>query len=252
MNIADTAGCISQFASYLSNFKEIWPAAIGATAGAVGGAILSSYFSYRIQNRSFQQERKLRENEIRRSEQALGRSLLIKLHKIHTNTSAVHRQVAKSFKGNPDWELWQLLRPLTPIPDPIHFTSEELSMLMGLESESTFNSVMFMDVNHDSTLGLIRTYNSERKNLEDKMPTSSVDGNIVESNLDSRQSTELRVLMNRVNDLAIYLHNHVKRYTKECEQTVDELCELFRDKLDLKHRVLRRTDEGAFEPDGPP
>ena len=184
-----------------------------------------------------------------RSEQALGRALIIKLTKIHSDIRGIYEYLDHSLQKDPKAEPWQLVRALASLPTPVRFTSEELSMLMGLDNNDVFNSVLNMDVAHDSTLELVRRYNSERKNLLNEMPTSSVQGIVVESVLKPEQEKVLRIPMNTVNELADALCDHAKRKTRESGQALHDLCELLQDKLGLGHRM--EAVEGVTAEDNP-
>ena len=234
---------MSDLMLWLSDLSEFWIAAVGAAVGAIIGAIVSSVFAYRIQSRVFDNEKKVREDELRRIQQVLGRSLIIKLGKIHSNISWVHQFLEKSFQmqeQNPDgpMEPWGFVREFAPLPVPVRFASDELSMLMSLGGDNVFSMVLNMEPVHDSILDLVKEYHSKRRELFDNLPVSSVRGVIASTHLDSELITaSLQIQMNSVNSFIKQLRAHAERGSRESGQTLTDLCKLLNDKLDLRHRV---------------
>ena len=208
---------MSDWISRFSDLSGFWIAAGGAAVGAVIGAIVSSYFAYWIQNRAFNEERLIREDELRRSQQVLGRSLIIKLGKIQSDISTIHQHLEESFeiqKRRPDgpMEPWGFVRQLAPLPVPVRISSDELNMLLGLGNDNVFNMVLNMEPVHNSTLNLLKEYHFQRRELFEKLPISAVQGIVASTHLDSELITpSLRVQMNAVNSFIAQLRNSCRK-----------------------------------------
>ena len=244
---------IHPLVSYLADMTAFWSAA----GGALVGAATSGYFSYLFQRRAFHQQRKLREDEILQSQRALGRALIIKLSRIHSNIRTIYQYLRESLRmqdqTDPPMEPWQVVRQLAPLPSPVRFTFDELGMLMGLGNDDVLNSVLSMDAVHDSILGLVQTYHSQREELLARLPISTVQGSLATSRLSMDQATALQLPINVVNGLVNELATHTDRGFRESGQALEDLCKLLRDKLKLEHRVEFPEDLAAEGgKDGPP
>ena len=212
-----------------------------AVAGALAGAIVSSYFAYRIQSRSIKEDRKTRADELRRNQQVLGRSLILKVARIHSNISTIHGHLEESFqKGEQNgaaMEPWGFVRELAPLPNQVRFSYDELSMLMGLGNDDIFNSVLNMEPVHESTIELVKTFHHHREKLLERLPISSVQETVGSTDLDPAQVEPLRLQMNAVNSLIEQLRAFSKRGLGESRNTLHNLCNLLRDKLEIQQGV---------------
>ena len=149
-----------------------------AVAGALTGTIESSCFAYIIQRRSFNKDREIRKEELRKTQQVLGSNLILKAARIHSNILTIHRYLEEAFQIGEQHaaaiEPWGFVRELAPLPSPVRFSYDELSMLMGLEDDGIFNSVLNIEPVHESIVELVKKYHSDRRALLEKLPISDV------------------------------------------------------------------------------
>ncbi len=226
----------------LIKLQAFWITASGAIAGAMAGATASSFFSYRIQRHILREEEKFRNAEFRKSQQALGRSLIIKLGKMHSSISTVHEHIEESFRllerSHGKMPLWGSLRPLAYIPDPVRFSSDELSMLMSLGDEDFFNRVLNVEPVHDSLLGAMRVYGPQRQGLLNSLPVSYSEGTVAGACMDSKDLTPaLRAQMEAIDSFIVQMHRNAKRAVSESAQALNDLTKQLQVKLDLQRRV---------------
>jgi hypothetical protein len=142
-----TAQGLCDFLNALPLESNFISAIIGALVGAIAGGVIA----FIVQWIALREARTQRNADQLRTQQALGRSLLIKVAGIHSHSFHIHKYVEELFqKAEKDAEPWQFYIPMVNMPDPINFTSDEMGMLLSLKSDDVFNSVLAMDVNHNS------------------------------------------------------------------------------------------------------
>ena len=212
-----------------------------AVAGALAGAIVSSYLAYRIQSRSFNEDRKTRAEEFRKTQQVLGRSLILKVARIHSNISTIHAHLEESFRMGEQHgaaiEPWGFVREWAPLPSQVRFSYDELSMLMGLGDDDIFNSVLNMEPVHESTIELVKKFHSDQRKLLENLPISGVQNTVANTDIDPAQAGSLRLQMNAVNDLIEQLHAFAERGLDESRNALRDLCRLLRDKLEIQQGI---------------
>ena len=225
------------FVTGLPDLTAFW----AAVAGALAGAIVSSYFAYMIQNRSFREERRARAEQLRKTQQVLGRSLILKVARIHSNISTIHGHLEESFQrarlDEGAMEPWGFVRELAPLPNQVQFTYDELNMLMGLGNDDVFNSVLNMEPVHENTIELIRTFHYHRMRLLERLPISSIRDTVASTDLDPAQMEPLRLQMNSVNSLIEQLRVFSGRGLEESRSALRDLCSLLRDELEIRQGI---------------
>jgi hypothetical protein len=78
----------------------------------------------------------------------------------------------KNFKGEP----WQFVLPLANLPDPIHFSSDEMGMLLALKNDDVFNLIASLDVVLNGLSAAFGTMNSVRRELGQRIKPDAVVG----------------------------------------------------------------------------
>ena len=135
-------------------------------------------------------------------------------------------------------QAWGFVRQLAPLPVPVRFSSDELSMLLGPGDDNIFHLVLNMEPVHTSILETVKEYHSKRRELLNSLPVSSVHDTVASAHLNLKQITPpLQAQMNAVNGLIEQLRVHAERGFRESGQALVDLCKLLHDKLELKHRV---------------
>ena len=230
------------FLSSLIELPGLMVAAIGASMGALTGAIVSSFFSYYIQNRAFKKDEKIRAAEYTRSQQAMGRTLIIKLLKINADISNIHQHIEESFQDFSNFkgkiDPWGILKPLSINPDKISISFDELSMLLGLGDFDRFQEVCNMEADHKFVLGAAKEYRKLREELFKNLPPlSNVDGTTLGMYMDTNNlSPELKLKIEEINEFISIWRKNSAKYVTESKQTLSELIKLLESKLDIQQR----------------
>jgi hypothetical protein len=227
--------------SVIPRETEFWSAIIGAV---VGGLI-----AYIIQITALREGRKQRNEDRTQVQQAQAHSLLFKMVRIYSDFYGIHQHVEDCFataakrglKGEP----WQFLLPLANLPDPIHFSAEEMGMLLALKNNDVFNFVVSMDIVHNSIIDAFKVLNIERRALTERLPAGEVEGTTVSGILDKDRMLSLRPRMIEVNSLIESIRTEAKKGFDESSQALDHLQKVLREKLKLTYKFESKINPPA-------
>lgn len=219
--------------SFITSKTEFWSAILGAV---VGGLI-----AYMIQVTALREGRKQRDDDHKRLQQSLGNALLIKMIRIHSNLHGIHQHIEgcfaeaarKKIKGEP----WQFVLPLANPPDPVHFGSEEMGMLLGLKNDNVLNLILPMDVIHNSLIEVVKALNVKREALTERLKANEADGDLLSGNLDNDQIMALRPRMIVVNSLIKGIRDSAKKDLEESDKALNGLWKMLRDNLDITYKL---------------
>ncbi|MDP6388571.1 MAG: hypothetical protein QF654_01590 [Alphaproteobacteria bacterium] len=214
-----------------------WSAIFGAIVGAVAGGLIA----YMIQVKALREGRNQRDGDHRKLQQALGNALLFKMIRINSNFYGIHQHIEdrfadaaqREFKGEP----WQFYLPIANPPDPVHFSSEEMGMLLALKNDDVFNTVLQTDVIHNSLIEVVKVLNAEREALTERFKADESDGTILSSFLDKDQMMALRPKMIVVNSLIEDVRDRAKTDFEESVGALDGLHKVLRDNLGLAYKL---------------
>jgi len=227
--------------SEASRQAEFWSAIAGAIVGAVtGGAI-----AYLVQIKALHEGRKQRDEDRKLIRDAQGRALLIKMGRIISNYHAINRHFEASFERAEQrgfaGEPWQFVVPSTNTPDPVHFTMDELGMLLSLRNNEVFNALVGMDTVHNSFVDAFKLFNAERRALTERLPspspTTAEQENVLGGQMPAETFAALRPRMIDVNVLIEQLRDGSKKDFEEATKVIATLVELLHDKLGLSYKV---------------
>jgi hypothetical protein len=219
--------------SALVQETEFWSAIVGAIVGG-GISLLAQAIALRA-------GRKQRFDDYKRIDQALGHSLLFKLMRIHSNFFGVHRHIEECFErarqSGEKYEPWQIYLPLANLADSVHFSSDEMGMLLGQKDDDVFNRVMSIDVVHNSLMDAFKVLNADRRSLASLLRPDNATGNVLSGVFTREEMLRLRPKMIEVNTLIEAVRAQAIEELKKSQQALNGLNELLRNKLDLKIRV---------------
>lgn len=212
---------------------EFWSAIIGAIVGGlmVLGAQMLALWA----------DRKQRREDYKRAQQALAASLLFKMVRIHADYGGVHRYIEECFeeaakKGMKD-EPWRFVVPLASLSTPVHFSSDEMGMLLEQRDDSVFNSMLEADVHFNHFVGGLTTLQPMRAALMERIPPEQVTGATGRAVLPPKEYAALRPRMIEVNTLIEQLRVDARDGVKDAERLLDRLQKLLRERLDLPYKV---------------
>ena len=231
----------------VESFGTVWSTMLGETefwsaiVGAILGAVVGGSIAYMVQVKALREARTQRGEDHKRLQQALGHAVLFKMIRIHSNFHGIHQHFEGCFekaaqRGSTD-EPWQFVLPLANPPDPVHFSSEEMGMLLALKNDDMFNLVLPMDTIHNSLIAAVKVLNTERAALTERLKVDEAEGAALSSTLDRDQTLALRPRMINVNSLIEAIRADAKRGFEESGDALDRLQEVLRDKLGLTYKL---------------
>lgn len=204
---------------------------LSALAGAIAGGLIA----YLVQIKALREARDIRNQDRKLTQQALGNALLFKMIRIYSNAVHLNTYIQecfedakrKSFKGEP----WQFVRPLANPPNDIHFSADEMSLLLSLKDNDLFNLVVSQDVCHNSLNDAVKKLNEARENLTQRLDHDAADGETLSGTLDQEKLLKLRPYMINVNSLIMAITDLSKRNAYDGARGLKGLQVLFHDKL---------------------
>ena len=219
--------------SAVSQYSEFWSVIVGA---CVGG-----FIAYLIQITALRESRNQRAEELLRLHKVLGNSLIVKMIKIYSNFQTLYNHLEECFAAvdhaGSYGEPWTFTRPLATLPSPVVFSSAELSMLIAMNSDEVFNSILPLDTIHNTLWDTVRKQQTERKLLLEQLPADNFVGNVGQATLGNELELKLRPQMIAVNTMIEQLFSHVKRSRSEAETALFSLHTLLQDKLGLTYKL---------------
>ncbi len=194
---------------------EFW----AAVAGAIVGALAGGGVTWALQ--SMQDRRRRKERD-----QALARSLIFKLIRIHSDLQGFKKHVdecATNANAHNLSQGWQSLRAIANLPPRLSFSPEEMSYLLGLKNFDLFNKVVSLDVVHSSTIGIFEMYAARRTELTDMLPASSMQGAIGTTTMSAAQ---LAAFVPRATELDLLVADIKGRAEQDSKESRDALLEV--------------------------
>ena len=208
---------------------------------AIAGAIVGGLIAYFIQIKVLREGRKQREEDLRRTQQVLGNSLIVKMIKIYSNIRLLHKHLEDCFRASnhkdSQQEPWQFYRPLVTLPNTVFFSSEEMSMLVGMKNDHILNLVLPLDTVHNTLLSTVANLQKERAILLEQLKADKFIGEIGTVVFDQDELLKARPQMISINQMFEGLRAHAKRGTGESKEALYALHKLLRDKLELHYNL---------------
>lgn len=118
-------------------------------------------------------------------------------------------------------------------------------MLLSLKDDDVFNSVVSMDVIHNSLSGAVQLLTTERKALSERLKADEADGVVLSGVADRDQFLALRPRMIEVNSLSEQIRAEAKRSFEESSEALDRLTGLLREKLGLAYKLVPKAEPAA-------
>jgi hypothetical protein len=218
--------------------SEFWAAIAGAIVGAVTGGLIA----YLVQVKALREGRNQRAEDRKLIQQAQGRALLLKMGSIVSSYHGIQRHFEESFERAQQagfvGEPWQFVLPSANTPDAVHFSTDELGMLLSLRNNEVFNSVVGMDAIHNSLVDVFKLFNAERRGLTERLPPATDgQGSILGGHISPEAFAALRPRMIEVNTLVEQLRTGAKNDFTEATKVIASLVQLLHDKLGLSYKV---------------
>ena len=133
------------------------------------GTLVGGLITFGIQAYALRVRRKQRVEDLRRTQQNLGHSLIIKMIKINSNFQKLHKQLDEFDSNYIRLEGFKICKPLATPPNPVYFSSEEMSMLMSIDTDQVFNLIFPLDTDHNTLLATIAKLQEEQAMLNNRI-----------------------------------------------------------------------------------
>lgn len=211
--------------------NEFWAAILGAI---VGGLI-----SLGIQLLAFREAAKQRQQEADDRRKALAHSLLFKMIRIHSNLHHLATHIQRSKIEGAQVGLtqpWQYVRPLANWPDTVHWTPEEMSLLLSLKEDDLFNSIVSMDVIHNSTLELFKTHREVHADVAAHLPGDVVEG-VAQSALSPEQAKVVKPKVAGLNFLVEGMTSRCEADVADAARVLADLRRVLSERLGLHYKI---------------
>lgn len=193
--------------------NEFWAAVVGAIVGSISGGAIA-WLLQRNQDHRQTKERN----------QALARSLIFKLIRIHSDFSAFssHSKECSERAEQDGLPLgWQSFRAIGNLPERVSFTPEEMSYLLSLKDYDLFDKVLSLDVIHSSTIGIFELYKERRLALTD-MLSATMSQMVGTTTLTDSQKAFFDPKAAELDLLVSDIRNRVDRDVKESKEALIE------------------------------
>jgi hypothetical protein len=209
---------------------------------AITGALVGGMIAFVVQMIALRAAKSQRSEDYKLVQQGLGNSLLFKMIRIHVNFQAINRHIEACFEGAGRrglvGEPWQFVLPLANPPNPIHFSSEEMGMLLAQKVDEVFNSVLSIDVLHNGLIDAVKTLNDRRMALTERIAAGKVEGEVAVGGLAHAELLAIRPRMIELNTLIEQLRADASKAVEESGDVLDRLHQLLREKLGLPYRLV--------------
>jgi hypothetical protein len=219
--------------------NEFWAAIAGAIVGATVGGIIS----YCLQRQSLGAAVTQRDKDALFHQQTLARSFVVKLSILYSHLGQMDRHMQGIFariaaQPDPKPEAWQIAVPVAPLPSLVHFSTDELTLLLTLKLDDLFNAAAMMDEIHNNAVALFETFNAKKEALNSLITPEAFTGMVGHIALTQDQVRVVRPKMLEINQLVDAMRGHTDRGAKESFALLSSVVAGFNDKLRLKLSVV--------------
>lgn len=213
---------------------EAWAALLGALVGAIAGGVVT----WLIQLDSRRRDETLRKAVQLEGRQARAQAVLYKLIAIASHYATFTRHIEDAFEAAAaeklEAEPWTFVLATAGDPDPIHFTDEEMTLLVTLKMDRVFNSLLTLGEAHNQMIILFGLYARKREELLRSLPNPVFHAEpAAHAMLPPEQVAAARPLMIEANGLIKAMREFAARDAKESLEIFDEAAAQFKSHLDL-------------------
>jgi len=213
---------------------EFWAAIVGVLAG--GLVILL------VQMLIFLVAARERRAQALSRRKAIAHALVFKITRIHSHLNAFNKHVKSSFEratsdGRGHLPPWQIVLPLVTMPERVHFSADEMGMLLGLGDGKLFNQIVAMDEFHNSTIDVFQLVSGRRLELTSMMAVTGIAGDVGAVDLTLEQLRAFAPRMLELNSMIEALRPACEEDEKAARQVLTRLQQVLRSKLGMPYKV---------------
>jgi hypothetical protein len=209
------------------------------------GAVVAGMIAFVLQRINLNDAKRQRDEERDERRYAVALSLLFKMVKIHSNMVNLHQHVQEKLTeaegGNKKRELWQDYLPVANLPRAIHFSIDEMALLLSLKDDDLFNDLASIDEIHNSAVELFKKINSRRELLLAELP-AKMEGNRGTMLLTPEQMPYFRPKMVEINLLIQSAAEWCAEQTPKCRGLLERLHRVLKSKVGITNQLFFKTD----------
>ena len=217
-------------------------AVLSVIGGSIVGAVISTIVSFSIQKRNLDAAKAHRDEDRLAVRKAQGYSLLFKMIKlassVHNMKAALHGCFDTAKKLGHEWEPWQIVQPIVPPADRIHFSAEEMALLLSI-NDKVFNEIAALDNMHNSLASLFDLYGEMRQKVLERFG-GEVIGTTVSAALTREQYNWLAPRALELNGLIAELQAQSDEDSKISWEALVILRDALETGLGIKHRIEQK------------
>lgn len=206
---------------------------------AIAGAVVGGIIAYFIQIRALNAATAAREKDAAERRKSLGFALLIKMIRIYTTLRHMQNHMEECLgklkeAEHAGWEPWQVMVPIANPAENIHFSTDEMAMLLSLKNDDLFNDLASLDVVHNSFIEIFQTCSRKRAELLERLPApATMEGLVGSIELSQEQVRNIRSKIVEANDLILSVNDRCAKDSKEAEDVLNRLNIFLNEKLEL-------------------
>ena len=212
---------------------------LSAVVGAVVGGLIAAAVTYFSQNRIFKEEEERRNQSIREHNKVLARSLFLKVSRIYSNIYQFHRSIEEHFErvdesrhNHPS----MFVMPIGNMPDKVHISTEELSLLLEYADDDLFNSIVSIDSVHNSAIGGMNNFIEMRKETNSVLDPFLGEGGAI----DMERIAQIPEVIGRIQALDRFIFDMRASFNRDVEEyqgTIQNLHRLLVEGFDFNREM---------------
>jgi hypothetical protein len=216
-----------------------WWAVASAFGGTIIGAVLGGLVSFWLQRKSLASTKALRDADRREVRKALGYALFFKMIRLSSDLAQLGQPVADAVekaKHDGRGELWPVVLPTAPLPDPIKFSPGEMALVLSLDN-GLFNDMAALDDLHKSTVALFRFYGEMRNALTATLHPVEMVGQVGSTVLTKEERERMQPRSVELDVLVRGMIERTQQDGKIAWECLGRLHGVLEKEFDLKHKL---------------
>ena len=168
---------------------------------------------------------------------------MIKIHSnLHGFAQHLEERFAEAERDGFEGEPWEIYLPLANTPAPVHFSTDEMAMLLSLKDDDLFNNIVSFDAVHNGTIEIFQTLNERRQVLTAELP-AKMDGAKGETVLTPEQLLFVEPKMVEVNMLVNSAREWCRTEDPNARTLLTRLHAVLKDRVGLTIEISFKSDE---------
>ena len=222
----------------------LWEVAKGiswsSAASIVFGAAIGATVSYILQRNSFAEAQRQKEKDRFELRKAHAYSLFFKMLRIYSNLAILQKSIKQTPKKTTADEgklagPWQNTLPLANLPDRVKFTSDEMALLLSLNT-LLFNDLGPLDDVHNGVIDVFEMYRAKRASVMELF-SAEMDGNLGTTTFTKEQHDRLAPRVAELNMLIEAMAERTEGDSKEAWSLLKRIHKLFVKEFDFHPKL---------------